>query len=233
MTMMGIAEAARALDAGIRGSDVAFDGVNTDSRAVKRGDLFVALKGERFDGHRFVAQAAAAGAVAAMVEDAGSGIRDPEIKLPLIVVRDTRLALGRLGAYWRRKFTMPLVGLTGSSGKTTVKEMLALILREAAGAGSRIPNSESCVLATRGNLNNDIGMPLMLLELRPEHRYAVIEMGMNHAGEIRYLDAASRAGRGARQQRRPRPPRAPRLGGGDRAGQGRDFRRPREPAAWR
>ena len=73
-----------------------------------------------------------------MVEDAGSGIRDPEIKLPLIVVRDTRLALGRLGAYWRRKFTMPLVGLTGSSGKTTVKEMLALILREAAGAGSRI-----------------------------------------------------------------------------------------------
>ena len=187
MTMMGIAEAARALDAGIRGSDVAFDGVNTDSRAVRRGDLFVALRGERFDGHRFVAQAAAAGAVAAMVEDPGSGIQNLEIKLPLIVVRDTRLALGRLGAYWRSKFTMPLVGLTGSSGKTTVKEMLALILREAAGAESRMPNSESCVLATRGNLNNDIGMPLMLLELRPEHRYAVIEMGMNHAGEIRYL----------------------------------------------
>jgi UDP-N-acetylmuramoyl-tripeptide--D-alanyl-D-alanine ligase len=95
MTMMGIAEAARALDAGIRGVDVAFDGVNTDSRAIRRGDLFVALKGERFDGHRFVAQAAAAGAVAAMVQDPGSGIQDPEIKLPLIVVRDTRLALGR------------------------------------------------------------------------------------------------------------------------------------------
>jgi UDP-N-acetylmuramoyl-tripeptide--D-alanyl-D-alanine ligase len=185
--MMGIAEAARALDAGIRGSDVAFDSVNTDSRAIGRGDLFVALRGERFDGHRFVPQAAAAGAAAAMVEDPGFGIQNSEVKLPLIVVKDTRLALGRLGAYWRSKFTMPLVGLTGSSGKTTVKEMLALILREAAGAESRIPDPESCVLATRGNLNNDIGVPLMLLELRPEHRYAVIEMGMNHPGEIRYL----------------------------------------------
>ena len=98
MTMMGIAEAARALDAGIRGGDVVFDAVNTDSRAIRRGDLFVALKGERFDGHRFVPQAAAAGAVAALVEDAGFGMRDSETKLPLIVVKDTRLALGRLGA---------------------------------------------------------------------------------------------------------------------------------------
>ncbi len=185
--MMAIAEAARALGAGIRGKDVAFDAVNTDSRAIKRGDLFVALKGERFDGHRFVSQAAAAGAAAAMVEESEFGIRDSEIKLPLIVVKDTRLALGTLASCWRKKFTMPLVALTGSSGKTTVKEMLALILHEAVGAGSRHPNPESCVLATRGNLNNDIGVPLMLLELRPEHRYAVIEMGMNHAGEIRYL----------------------------------------------
>lgn len=187
MTMMGIAEAARALEAGIRGSDVVFDGVNTDSRAIKRGELFVALKGERFDGHRFVSQAAAAGAAAAMVGDAGFGIPDSEIKLPLIVVKDTRLALGRLGAYWRSKFTLPLVALTGSSGKTTVKEMLSLILRESAGAESGIQSPETCVLATRGNLNNDIGVPLMLLELRPGHRYAVIEMGMNHLGEIRYL----------------------------------------------
>ncbi len=178
--MMAIAEAARALNAGIRGNDVAFDAVNTDSRTIKRGDLFASFKGERFDGHRFVSQAAAAGAAAAMVEDVGDGLRDAEIKLPLIVVKDTRLALGKLASCWRNKFTMPLVALTGSSGKTTVKEMLALILREAAGAGS-------CVLATRGNLNNDIGVPLMLLELRSEHRYAVIEMGMNHAGEIRYL----------------------------------------------
>ncbi len=180
MTMMGTGEAARALDAGLHGGDVAFDAVNTDSRAVRRGDLFVALKGERFDGRRFLAQAAAAGAVAAMVEeDSGSGIRDLETKLPLIVVKDTRLALGRLGAYWRSKFTMPLVALTGSSGKTTVKEMLAAILRAA--------SADDAVLATRGNLNNDIGVPLMLLELRPGHRYAVIEMGMNHAGEISYL----------------------------------------------
>jgi len=187
MTMMAIAEAARALDAGIRGNDVAFDAVNTDSRAIKRGDLFVALKGERFDGHRFVSQAAAAGAAAAMVEDSASGIQDTDTKLPLIVVKDTRLALGKLASCWRKKFTMPLVALTGSSGKTTVKEMLALILREAVGTEFRSPEAGSCVLATRGNLNNDIGVPLMLLELRPEHRYAVIEMGMNHAGEIRYL----------------------------------------------
>jgi UDP-N-acetylmuramoyl-tripeptide--D-alanyl-D-alanine ligase len=185
--MMAIGEAARALDAGIRGNDVAFDAVNTDSRAIKRGDLFVAIKGERYDGHRFVAEAAAAGAIAAMVEESGVAIQDAQIKLPLLVVRDTRLALGRLASYWRKKFTLPLIALTGSSGKTTVKEMLAAILREAAGADTRAPDSLLRVLATRGNLNNDIGVPLMLLELRPEHRYAVIEMGMNHAGEIRYL----------------------------------------------
>ena len=179
MTMMGIAEAARALDAEIRGGDAAFDAVNTDSRAVRRGDLFVALRGERFDGHRFVPQAAAAGAAAAMVETAEFGMPDSGIRLPLILVKDTRRALGRLGAYWRGKFTMPLVALTGSSGKTTVKEMLAAILRAA--------SADNAVLATRGNLNNDIGVPLTLLELRPEHRYAVIEMGMNHPGEIRYL----------------------------------------------
>ncbi|HSN39468.1 MAG TPA: UDP-N-acetylmuramoyl-tripeptide--D-alanyl-D-alanine ligase [Burkholderiales bacterium] len=179
MAMMGIAEAARALDAGIHGGDVTFDAVNTDSRAIKRGDLFVALKGERFDGHRFVPQAAAAGAAAAMVETPELGMPASETGLPLIVVKDTRLALGRLGAYWRGKFSMPVVALTGSSGKTTVKEMLAAILRAA--------GTDSAVLATRGNLNNDIGMPLMLLELRSGHRYAVIEMGMNHAGEIRYL----------------------------------------------
>lgn len=187
MSMMAISEAARALDAGMLGKDVAFDAVSTDSRAIRRGDLFVALRGERFDGHRFVAQAAAAGAAAAMVEKPEAASGEAGAGLPLIVVKDTRLALGRLASCWRNKFSLPLVALTGSSGKTTVKEMLASILREAAGAGSRGPQPESRVLATRGNLNNDIGVPLMLLELRPEHRYAVIEMGMNHAGEIRYL----------------------------------------------
>lgn len=180
--MMGIAEAAAAIGGGIRGGDAVFNAVNTDSRSVRRGDLFIALKGERVDGHRFVEQAAAAGAVAAMVEEeqAATG-------LPLLIVKNTRRALGQLAAHWRGRFTMPLVALTGSSGKTTVKEMLAEILRESVRKESENTESDSSVLATRGNLNNDIGVPLMLLELRPDHRYAVIEMGMNHAGEIRYL----------------------------------------------
>jgi UDP-N-acetylmuramoyl-tripeptide--D-alanyl-D-alanine ligase len=108
-------------------------------------------------------------------------------RLPLLVVDDTRKSLGTLAAYWRKKFSMPLVALTGSNGKTTVKEMLASILREACAAQSANLDPQSPVLATRGNLNNDIGVPLTLLELRPGHRYAVVEMGMNHAGEIRYL----------------------------------------------
>ncbi|HET9702000.1 MAG TPA: UDP-N-acetylmuramoyl-tripeptide--D-alanyl-D-alanine ligase, partial [Burkholderiales bacterium] len=105
--------------------------------------------------------------------------------IPLLVVADTRIGLGELAAHWRGKFRMPLVALTGSNGKTTVKEMLASILREAAGA-------PAAVLATQGNLNNDIGVPLMLLRLGPGHRYAVIEMGMNHAGEIAYLTRLAR-----------------------------------------
>jgi UDP-N-acetylmuramoyl-tripeptide--D-alanyl-D-alanine ligase len=180
--MMGIAEAARAIDGGIRGGDAVFKAVNTDSRSIRRGDLFVALKGERVDGHRFIEQAAAAGAAAAMVEEAPAASG-----LPLLIVKNTRHGLGRLAAYWRGKLTMPLVALTGSSGKTTVKEMLAGILRESVRSESRTADSGSGVLATRGNLNNDIGVPLMLLELRADHRYAVIELGMNHAGEIRYL----------------------------------------------
>jgi len=172
--MMNVSQAAQALGAQFRGRDVEFTAVGTDSRALRRGELFVALRGERFDGHAFVAQAAAAGAVAALVERA-----DEAVALPQIVVADTTRALGRLGNFWRRRFKVPLVALTGSSGKTTVKEMLAAILRAASG--------EDAVLATRGNLNNHIGVPLTLLELRREHRYAVVEMGMNHAGEISYL----------------------------------------------
>ena len=180
--MMRVSQAAHALGARFTGDDIEFTAVNTDSRTIRRGDLFVALKGERFDGHAFVAQAAAAGAAAALVEqgqDAGSGIHDSALRLPLIVVQDTLQALGRLGNYWRRQFACPLVALTGSNGKTTVKEMLASILRAAAG--------DVAVLATRGNLNNHIGVPLTLCELRSAHRYAVIEMGMNHAGELSYL----------------------------------------------
>lgn len=159
-----------------RGPDSAVASVTTDSRTIARGDLFVALSGERFDGHDFVDQAFASGAAAAVVSDA-SKVRTANA--PLLVVADTRLALGALAEWWRGRFDIPIAGVTGSNGKTTVKEMLAAVLRAEAG--------DEAVLATTGNLNNDIGVPLMLLRLRAAHRYAVIEMGMNHLGEISYL----------------------------------------------
>jgi len=187
MSMMHLSEAARALPAELRGEDRVFDAVSADTRTLAPRTLFVALKGERFDGHDFLGEAAAKRAAGALVQESGSKIGNAGGSLPLLVVESTRLALGTLAAYWRKKFSMPLIGLTGSNGKTTVKEMLASILREAIAAESRVPDPESRVLATRGNLNNDIGMPLTLLELGPGHRYAVVEMGMNHAGEIRYL----------------------------------------------
>jgi UDP-N-acetylmuramoyl-tripeptide--D-alanyl-D-alanine ligase len=182
MSMMRLSEAARAIRGELRGEDREFEAVGTDTRALTRRALFVALKGDRYDGHDFIARAADSGAAAAMVQDQGSRIKHQvsSERLPLLVVDDTRLGLGKLAAHWRGRLSMPLVALTGSNGKTTVKEMLASILREASAA-------QSAVLATRGNLNNDIGVPLTLLELRGGHRYAVIEMGMNHAGEIRYL----------------------------------------------
>jgi len=189
--MMRLSEAARAVGGELRGEDREFDAVRSDTRELPPRALFVALKGERFDGHDFLDRAAAAGAAAALVQDSGIGGSAAGKLLPLIVVEDTRLALGALAAYWRDKFDIPLVAITGSNGKTTVKEMLAAILREVHD-GSRITDHGSRVLATTGNLNNDIGLPLTLLELRPEHRYAVVEMGMNHAGEIRYLGKLAR-----------------------------------------
>ncbi len=174
--MLDLDRAARDIGAGRRGPNVSFHGVTTDSRQVAHGDLFVALRGERHDGHGFVRHALDSGAVAAMVDDARV-VADHGV--PLILVDDTLQALGRLAAAWRNRFTLPLVAVTGSNGKTTVKEMLAAILRAHVG--------EDAVLATSGNLNNAIGMPLMLLRLRSHHRYAVLEMGMNHLGEIRYL----------------------------------------------
>jgi len=187
MSLMRLSEAARAIPADLRGEDCVFEAVSTDTRSLAPQTLFVALKGERFDGHDFLAQAAEQRAAGALVQKSGLGARDSGLALPLLIVDNTRLALGTLAAYWRSKFNMPLVALTGSNGKTTVKEMLASILREAVLDESRAPSPESRVLATRGNLNNDIGVPLTLLELGPGHRYAVVEMGMNHAGEIRYL----------------------------------------------
>ncbi len=191
MTMMRLSEAALAIGGELRGEDRGFEAVSTDTRTLAPAAFYVALKGERFDGHDFLAQALARGAAGALVQQPGLEARDSGLDLPLIVVDDSRLALGALAAYWRNKFSLPLIALTGSNGKTTVKEMLASILREALDE-PKVPSPESRVLATRGNLNNDIGVPLTLLELRSGHRCAVIEMGMNHSGEIRYLGRLAR-----------------------------------------
>ena len=178
--MMSLREAAAAIGARVRGDDARFDSVSTDSRTLARGALFVALRGERFDGHRFLEGARGRGAAAAMVdEDSGPRVQDPGI--PLLFVDDTKHALGRLATHWRGCFDLPLVAVTGSNGKTTVKEMIAAILRAHYG--------EARVLATEGNLNNDIGVPLTLLRLREGHRAAVVELGMNHPGETAYLAA--------------------------------------------
>jgi UDP-N-acetylmuramoyl-tripeptide--D-alanyl-D-alanine ligase len=149
--------------------------VHTDTRSLQPGDLFVALKGERFDAHDFLPQAQAAGAVAAIAHAGLAAAGLPGAEVP-----DTRLALGELSRLWREQFSLPLIAVTGSNGKTTVTQMIASILRAAAGDAAH---------ATQGNLNNDIGVPLTLLRLRPEHRLAVIELGMNHPGEIPYLAA--------------------------------------------
>jgi UDP-N-acetylmuramoyl-tripeptide--D-alanyl-D-alanine ligase len=179
--MMRLAEAAAALGGRTSATDVIFTGVSTDSRSIKEGDLFVALRGERFDGHDFVRTAAAAGAAAVMLDRNYQG----EYPVPAVVVDDTRRSLGDLARYWRARFAPALVAITGSNGKTTVKEMLAAILR-------RHASNEEAVLATRGNLNNDIGLPLTLLGLRHTHRWCAIELGMNHKGEIAYLAGIAR-----------------------------------------
>lgn len=179
--MFDIREAAKAIGARCPNGTAAVARVSTDSRALAPGDLFVALKGGNFDGHGFVAQAFEQGAAAAMVAADQAALWPGK---PLLAVDDTRLGLGALAAWWRRKLATPLVGVTGSNGKTTVKEMTAAILREQAG--------QDAVLATQGNLNNDIGVPLTLLSLRPRHAYGVIEMGMNHPGEIAYLTALAK-----------------------------------------
>ena len=166
---MRLQEAAEALGARWAGEDVMLEGVSTDTRTLQAGQLFVALRGPNFDGHDYLAEAKAKGAVACMVEK-------PVANCPALIVGDTRLALGQLARAWRRHFVMPLVAITGSNGKTTVKEMLASVFSQ-----------QGEVLATRGNLNNDIGVPLTLFGLDSHHSSAVIEMGANHAGEIAYL----------------------------------------------
>ncbi|MDT8387638.1 MAG: UDP-N-acetylmuramoyl-tripeptide--D-alanyl-D-alanine ligase [Thiogranum sp.] len=170
MVSLSLSQAAQVLGARQRGDDISFRGVSTDTRTLSEGNLFVALQGPNFDGHDYLQQALACGAAGAVVS------RAPDLDLPALEVPDTRIALGQLAAYWRSRFSTPCIAITGSNGKTSVKEMLASIL---SGCGE--------TLVTRGNLNNDIGVPLTLFRLGSEHRYAVIEMGANHAGEIAYL----------------------------------------------
>ncbi len=174
---MTLAHAAAELGGTVLGADVRFHDVCSDSRTLKKGDLFIALRGEKYDGHDFVVQAAAAGAVAALVDRAY--VRT--VTLPVAAVADTTVALGALAGYWRRQFNIPLIAVVGSNGKTTVKEMIAACLRAHFG--------DAAVLATRGNLNNHIGLPLTLLALREAHRVAVVEVGMNHPGETTQLAA--------------------------------------------
>lgn len=187
--MVKLSAVANVLNVQMLGADVAFSRFSTDTRQILAGDLFVALRGERFDAGDFVHQALAAGAVAAVVhaESVNKILQHPDIdakKVALLVVLDTRLALGQLAAFWRDQYPVPMIGLTGSNGKTTVKEMIASILCCAVGADA--------VLATQGNLNNDVGLPLTLGRLSSQHRFAVIEMGMNHVGEIDYLTRIAR-----------------------------------------
>jgi UDP-N-acetylmuramoyl-tripeptide--D-alanyl-D-alanine ligase len=152
--------------------------VHSDTRTLQPGDLFVALRGERFDANDFIAQAGQQGAVACLAHRGRipAGVAGIEVD-------DTKLALGQLAAAWRAQFTLPLIAVTGSNGKTTVTQMIAAILRAWQPANH---------LATEGNLNNDIGLPLTLLRLRAEHRIAVLELGMNHPGEIGYLAGLAR-----------------------------------------
>lgn len=177
--MMMMREVADVLHAEWNARDVLFTGVSTDSRTVKMGELFIALKGDKFNGHEFVTEAEERGAVAVIVNQE-SGAKNKKSGIPLMLVKNTRLALGQLAGHWRQRFAGSLIAVTGSNGKTTVKEMITSILHQTVG---EINN----VLATEGNLNNDIGVPQTLLRLRKQHVYAVIEMGMSSSSEISYL----------------------------------------------
>jgi UDP-N-acetylmuramoyl-tripeptide--D-alanyl-D-alanine ligase len=167
--------AADAMHGTLYGDDRAFDGVSTDSRTIKKGELFVALSGPNYDGSKFVSQASGKGAAAAVVD---ALVKDG---IAQIIVEDTRLALGQLGEAMLEQCSAAVVGITGSNGKTTLKEMIAACL-----------SSVAPTLATEGNLNNDIGMPLMMVRADKSHRFVVLEMGASHAGEIAYLTSLAK-----------------------------------------
>ncbi len=170
MIEAALSAAAGAMQGSLQGSERDFRGVSTDTRTLRADELYFALQGPNFDGHSFVPDAAEKGAAGVVVSQA------VDCAIPQIRVDDTLMALGDLAADWREQMPARVVGLTGSNGKTTLKEMIASCLSQRA-----------TTIATEGNLNNEIGVPLMLLRLAPEHEFAVIEMGANHIGEIAYL----------------------------------------------
>ncbi len=176
MIEMNLSEIAACVNGKLVGADAIVKGVSIDTRTLKLGQLYVAIKGKNFDGHDFFHLAEQAGAVALLTH------KKVETNLPQIIVNDSHLALGELSGSWRKKTALKVIGVTGSNGKTTTKEMLAAIL-----------SVNDSVLFTQGNLNNDIGVPLTLLKLSPEYHYAVIEMGANHIGEIAYTSYFAKA----------------------------------------
>ena len=167
-----LAQAAESMQGVLHGDDRAFGGVSTDTRTIRDGELFFALQGPNFDGRDYVRVAKEAGAAGAVV---GKRVNED---LAQVTVDDAKAALGRFGAAWRNEHDATVVGVTGSNGKTTLKELIAACL-----------SAKAPTLATHGNLNNDIGMPLMLARIEAQHEYVVLEMGANHAGEIAYLTA--------------------------------------------
>lgn len=167
---MKLSQVANILGTEYIGNDVLVEGISTDTRSLQGGELYVALRGEHFDGNEFALKAIEQGAVACVLEHPVEGVEQS------VIVADTRKALGELARAWRKQFSIPVIAVTGSNGKTTVKEMITSILKQ-----------QGNVLATQGNLNNDIGVPLTLFNLNEQHDSAVIEMGANHPGEIAYL----------------------------------------------
>jgi UDP-N-acetylmuramoyl-tripeptide--D-alanyl-D-alanine ligase len=161
-------------------ANIACRGISIDTRTLQPGNLFIALPGAKVDGHDFLAEAQQKGAAAALVSHA------VDCSLPQIQVADIVAALGKLGSAWRNQFNIPIIAVTGSNGKTTLKNMVATILTAACDGHA------TQVLATQGTLNNHLGLPITLARLSEEHRYAVIEMGMNHFGEIEYLTQLTR-----------------------------------------
>lgn len=176
MIKMTLNEIAANINGTLIGSDTEVFGVSIDTRTLQAGQFYIAIAGKNFDGHDFVSVAQHAGAIAVLTH------KKLTTELPQILVKDTHLALAELAGAWRKQMPAKIIGVTGSNGKTTTKEMLAAIL-----------SVHDNVLFTQGNLNNDIGVPLTLFKLSPEHRYAVIEMGANHVGEIAYTSRFTQA----------------------------------------